>query len=623
MNQQLLWVAIICIFVQVHVSLCVFAQNMRQVENMVLEDIPEVPESLKARLLQYQNSRFAVFSDWLPNNAGILISTRFGNTNQLHIVNRPNAARQQITYFEEPIYGGSYCPSPDYNGFLFSKDAGGNEFSQLYWYNMNTRQYDMISDGESKNSNVKWSNKGDRFAFISTRRNGRDFDMYISNISSPKSAELILDKGNGYWIPTKWSPDDRKILVVQYMSSSNSQSYIVDVKTKEVNPISDTSKEYIFQAIDWSDEGNLIYAISDEGREFQTLVTYNIKDKKVRLITEDIPWNVEDFTMNQNKTKAAFIVNNNGISQLYIYNVASGSYERIKNIPLGQLGSLRFHPSRDELGFTLSSSQTPGDVYTLDVNLKALRRWTTSEVGGLTPDNFVIPKLIDFESFDQVDGKPRKIPAFIYTPKNAQGPWPVLMMVHGGPESQFTPAFRPFVNFIVNELGIAVIAPNVRGSTGYGKTYQKLDNGFNRENSVKDIGELIKWIGNNSEFDKNRIGIYGGSYGGYMVLSSLYNFNNQLKCGIDVVGISNFVTFLENTQEYRRDLRRVEYGDERDAKMREYLESISPNNHASEIISPLFVIQGANDPRVPESESTQMVKSIRENGGIEHAESPE
>ena len=160
-----------------------------------------------------------------------------------------------------------------------------------------------------------------------------------------------------------------------------------------------------------------------------------------------------------------------------------------------------------------------------------------------------------------------------------------------------------------------MIAPNVRGSSGYGKSYLKLDNGFNRENSVKDIGELIGWIKTNPDFDGSRIAVFGGSYGGYMVLSSMFNYNDELKCGIDVVGISNFVTFLENTEEYRRDLRRVEYGDERDPDMRAYLESISPTNHVDKITKPLFVIQGANDPRVPATESEQMVKSIRGNGG--------
>jgi len=263
----------------------------------------------------------------------------------------------------------------------------------------------------------------------------------------------------------------------------------------------------------------------------------------------------------------------------------------------------------------LNTTETPGDVYSLDLNTRKSKRWTSSEVGGLNTSLFPKPELINYETYDEIDGNKRNIPAFVYKPMNAKGPLPVMISIHGGPEGQHTPYFSSFYAFLANEMGIAVIAPNVRGSSGYGKTYLKLDNGFNRENSVKDIGKLLEWIEKKSEFDKNRVAVFGGSYGGYMVLSSMYNFKDKLKCGIDIVGISNFVTFLENTEEYRRDLRRAEYGDERDPKMREYLLSISPTNHVDEFTKPLFVIQGANDPRVPASESEQMVKSIRENNG--------
>lgn len=591
------------------------AQEKRELGNLVLEDVPEIPEEIKLGIQQYQNTRSASLADWMPNNGGVLIATRFGNTSQLHVVGQPEGARNQITFFDEPVGNGVFCPSKDHNGFIFTKDSGGNEFSQLYWYDMDTRKSEMLSDGSSVNFGVVWSNKGDRFAFTSTRRNTKEFDVYISDMANPKEASIKIDRGTGYWMVMDWSPDDSKLIVVQYLSSTKSNSFILDIQTKELTPLNDGEKESVFMALAWNKTGDKIYATTDEGKEFNTLVAYDVKSKKYDYLTADIPWNVGAFETNADKTKAAFITNENGFNQLYAFDLEAGTYSKVSNLPIGRIYGLNFHPEKDELGMVLNTTETPGDVYSLDFSTMISTRWTTSEVGGLDTGSFPKPELITYETYDEVQGKKRQIPAFVYKPRKHEGKLPVMISIHGGPEGQHTPQFRSFYAYLANELGIAVIAPNVRGSSGYGKTYLKLDNGFKREDSVKDIGKLIEWIGNNPDYDNDRISVYGGSYGGYMVLAAMFNYNEKLRCGIDIVGISNFVTFLENTEEYRRDLRRSEYGDERDPKMREYLESISPNNHSEKINKPLFVIQGANDPRVPASESAQMVESIRENGG--------
>jgi len=593
----------------------VYSQSNNKVGNLVMEDIPEIPANIKQRVQQYQNTRSASFEDWLPNDEGILISTRFGNTIQLHTVNKPGLARNQITYFREPVTNGVFCPSPKHNGFLFTKDIGGNEFAQIFWYNNDTRNSEMISDGSSVNTGILWSNKGDQFAFTSTRRNTKDFDIYISNIEDPKEAKPVIEKGNGWWEASDWSLDDTKLLVVQYLSSTKSNSYIFDLKNNQLTQINDGSNETVFRALSWDKTGNFIYAITSEGKEFNTLVKYDVAKKSFKYLTGNINWNVEGFTTNKNKTKATFTLNENGFSSLHILNMETGKIDKVPDLPIGQIYSLKFHPIKNELGMVLNTTETPGDVFSLNLNNLELVRWTNSEVGGLNTSSFPKPELITYKTFDEVDGKTREIPAFVYKPRKTKGKLPVMISIHGGPEGQHRPFFSSFYAFLANELGIAVIAPNVRGSYGYGKTYLKLDNGFKREDSVKDIGKLVEWIESQPEYDRTKIAVYGGSYGGYMVLASMVHYNNKLKCGIDVVGISNFVTFLENTKAYRRDLRRVEYGDERDPEMRAFLESISPTNHTHQINRPLFVIQGANDPRVPESESTQMVKAIRENGG--------
>jgi dipeptidyl aminopeptidase/acylaminoacyl peptidase len=191
-----------------------------------------------------------------------------------------------------------------------------------------------------------------------------------------------------------------------------------------------------------------------------------------------------------------------------------------------------------------------------------------------------------------------------------------MINIHGGPEGQSRPGYVGSLNYFLNEMGIGIIFPNVRGSSGYGKTFLTLDNGMKREESVKDIGSLLDWIGKQPDLDPERVMVTGGSYGGYMTLAVATMYNDRIKASVDVVGISNFISFLKNTESYRRDLRRVEYGDERDPAMNAYFEKIAPLNNAGMIKKPMFIVQGGNDPRVPRTEAVQMAEKIKSNGGV-------
>jgi Tol biopolymer transport system component len=307
-------------------SVSMSAQQRREIGKLVLEDIPEIPEEIKSRLHQYQNTRSAAFADWIPGNEGILISTRFGNTSQLHTVSHPGGARNQITFFDEPVGSCIFCPSSDYNRFLFTKDIGGNEFDQIYWFDMNARRSELLSDGESVNMGIVWSNKGDRFAFTSTRRNKIDFDVYVSGMSSPKEASLKINRGGGYWIVTDWSPDDRKLLVLQYISSTKANSFILELESGELTQINDPGEEAVFVALKWDKAGENIYILSDQGREFSTLGLYHTGTGRMEYLTENIPWNVSGFATNTDRSTAAFTVNENGFSRLYRMDLNSGSY---------------------------------------------------------------------------------------------------------------------------------------------------------------------------------------------------------------------------------------------------------------------------------------------------------
>jgi dipeptidyl aminopeptidase/acylaminoacyl peptidase len=357
-----------------------------------------------------------------------------------------------------------------------------------------------------------------------------------------------------------------------------------------------------------------VYFVSDEEREFLTLRHHDPAGGAPTLVSGGVPWDVETVEISGDGRHLAYVANEDGISRLRVLTMPGHREIALPALPIGVIGNVGFSPDGRQLAVTLNSATSPSDVYVITLADATLTRWTQSEVGGLDAAKFRAPTLVRYETFDQVDGKRRTIPAFYYRPAG-DGPFPVVINIHGGPESQALPVFNPSIQFLVEELKVAVLVPNVRGSSGYGKGYLQLDNGLKRENSVRDIGALLDWIGRQPELDGKRVGVAGGSYGGYMVLASMVHYNDRIRAGIDVVGISDFGTFLKNTESYRRDLRRAEYGDERIPEIKAFHDRIAPLNNAGRISRPLFVAQGYNDPRVPWTEAEQIVKAVRGNGG--------
>jgi len=543
-----------------------------------------------------------------------LISTRFGETSQLHWVKAPGGARHQLTFFEEPIAEVAMVPGADRPRLILGRDIGGSENYQLYLFDLDRAEAKLLTDGESRNGSVAVSHRGDKVAFHTTRRNGRD--LHLLKLDGTSESKPLLEEG-GVWFPIAWSPDDTRLLVARYVSRNETYPYILDISSSNLTPIQKSDAKVSYGDLAWAADGKGVYLTSDEGSEFQQLIFLDLKSGSREVLTGHIPWDIHDLTVAPDGKWLAFAVNEGGAETFHLWEAATRKEVAITPLPVGQISSPEFSDDSRQLALVLNTPQTAGDVFVIDLQ-SAKRdhtRWTQSEVGGLDTSRFSSAELIHFDTFDRVDGKPRQIPAFYYKPSQGSGPWPVVIDIHGGPEGQHRPSFDPGIQYLVSELGIAVVAPNVRGSSGYGKSYLQLDNGRKREDSVKDIGKLLDWIATHEELDADRVAVSGGSYGGYMVLASLVHFGDRLRGGVDVVGISNFVTFLENTEEYRQDLRRAEYGDERDPEMRAFLEKISPANSASEITKPLFIVQGANDPRVPASEAEQILAAVRANGG--------
>ena len=597
-------------FVSINISSEVFTTSANN-GNLILEDIPEIPQNIKDDLKRFQSVRSAPFRGFDVTGKKIYISTGFGNVSQLHLVERPDGARNQITYFDEPI--GSVSKQPNGSLIAFTMDAGGSENAQIFMLNPVDGSYDLLSDGESRNGGPLWDNSGKMIAYRSNRRNGASNDVWMMSIDSPKSAEILLEATDGTsWGPIDWSEDNSKILIQNYISVTNSKVYILDTVTKDKRLIlGDKNTQSVNSGLSFDKDSSGVFYVTDEFGEFNNLAHKNLKTDEITLITKDIGWDVDGFTISKDGKRAAFKVNENGYSSLYLLNTSSFKYKKISSIPIGLIGGIQFNDKADMLGLSINTYMSPSESYTLELKNNPLRygeltKWTNSEIGGLDTASFISPKLMSYKSFDGLD-----IPAFIYA-KESKEPLPVIIYIHGGPEGQSRPSFSSTFQLWINQLNAAVITPNVRGSKGYGKTYLGLDNGFNREDSVKDIGALIEWVEKQPNLDSSRIAVYGGSYGGYMVLASAVNYSDKLKAAIDIVGISNFVTFLTNTQDYRRDLRRVEYGDERNPEMRAFLEEISPNNNVEKINVPMFVAQGENDPRVPVTESEQIVQSLRD-----------
>ena len=576
--------------------------------NMKVEGVPPIPAALAESIARYNESRPASCWGWHPARREVLIGTRFGDTQQVHHVKQPGGARRQLTFFTERVLNASFRPGSG-DTILFEKDTGGGEFFQFYLYDTRTGESSLVTDGKSRNTAAVWSTDGKLLAYASTRRNGHDTDIYICDPADLKSTQLVLEVSGGGWSPMAWSPDARQLLVEDRKSAVENAYYLFDRESKQKRLLTPVKSNY--EHAQFSADGKGIYLATDLGAEFLRLSLLDVATGAIATLRPNIEWDVAGIEVSPDGKRLAYVVNEDGAERILVMETASRREIALPKIDYGTIGAFRWRDGSREIGYAISSARSPSDVYSVDVETKAVERWTESETGGLNAHEFSEPRLIRWQSFDA-----RAISGFLYMPpKKFAGKRPVIINIHGGPEGQSQPGFLGRGNYYLNELGVALIYPNVRGSAGYGKSFLNLDNGRKREDSVKDIGALLDWIERNEELDAKRVLVMGGSYGGYMTLASMVHYNDRLAGGIDIVGISNWVTFLERTEAYRRDLRRVEYGDEREADMREFLERVSPANNARRITKPMLIVQGRNDPRVNYMESEQMVQAVRKNGG--------
>ena len=603
---------------KVEVGAVVKTRVLEPGSNLVIENLPAVPIELVESVKKYTESKPVFGSSWHPIRREILVGKRAGNVGQVHLLTTPLGELKQLTNFPDPVGGGSWQPTTG-SYFLFFKATGGNEISQLYRYDADSGNITRLTTNDKMRiGGGPWTNAGDRYLYTSVPTGGGvtsetiKTEFYTIDPSKPDSAKLLASFDGVGWAASDWSPDDKTLLIGKFVSANESYIYLYNAATGEktlLTPQEGTEK-VAYGGASFSKDGKGIYLTTDKGSEFQRLMYMDLATKKITPLTAHLDWDVDEFELSEDGKLLAFSTNENGFSKLHVLNTDTNKEIVLPKLPPGQIGGFTWHKKTGELGFNVSSYQSIADVYSLDLKSGKITHWAKSELNGFDTSGLREPELIKWKSFDG-----RMISGFVYKPPTKfTGKRPVIINIHGGPEGQARPGPLGRNAHFINDLGIAIIYPNVRGSSGFGKTFLTLDNGFKREDSVKDIGALLDWIATQPDLDKDRIMITGGSYGGYMTLAVATMYNDKIRASLDVVGPSNFVTFLKNTETYRRDLRRVEYGDERDPKMYEFLTNTAPLTNAHKITKPLFVVQGKNDPRVPYTESEQMIAAVKKNG---------
>jgi len=577
---------------------------------VMISGVPPVPADFEAWLAPYTEWRSAVLADPGDDGKSMLILTRFASVPQIHRVSAPMGMREQLTFGKEPVAQVALLPG-DPRVVFFLQDTGGGELFQLYRLDLKTGQRQLVTDGKSRHEQFTLSPDGRRLAYSGTGRNGTDTDVYLAETASPTTARRLTEE-TGTWLPLGFSLDGARLLVKQDRAIDDADLWWFDLATRQrtrITPDAGAAGKAAVRRAAFAPDGKSVYLISDRGTDFSQLFRVDLGHPGAPWtpLTADIPWDVERLSVARDGT-VALGVNEDGYSKLYLLKPGAAKRTPVP-VPPGVMGPMGFPNWNSEvLSFSMDTPSSPTDVWQVAVKTGALTRWTRSEVGGMDTSRFVVPELVRYPSTDGVT-----VPAFLYRPRGLKpgAKAPVIIDWHGGPESQVRPQFNVFAQALV-DLGMAVLLPNVRGSDGYGKVYLAADDGVKREQSLKDIGATLDFIARQPDLDPARVGAYGGSYGGYMTLASVTFYPERFKAAVDIVGISSLPTFLASTSAYRRDLRRVEYGDERLPGVRAVQERISPLNSAGKIQAVLYVLQGKNDPRVPQSEAEQLVRALRE-----------
>jgi len=584
-----------------------------RVENdgFLFDEVQQAPAALAARVDAYLSGRDAHVRGW-TNDGRLLIATRFGETQQLHLVAGPGGERQQLTFAADPSVEGTLSPDPAGVDFVYLQDHDGDGAYQLFFRHAADVSARRLTDGTSVNVDPVWSNAGQALAFATTARDGKSVDVDIVAPQSGAQPHLVVSGEGGAWYPLDWSPDDGQLLVLEAISRRQGRLFLVDLDSGKKREIDAGTAD--ITAARFSRDGQGAYIISDLDSEFSRLRFVNFFTGQKTVVSDHLAGDVEALALSRDGHFLAFVANEEGADRLEVLDLNTHQDLVVPAMPApGLIRDLRFDRDGKRLAFSYEAVTHPADAYVLDIALRHMERWTHSETGPVDPAKFVLPRSIRVPSFERENPRAREVPAYVYEPASG-GQHPVLILFAGGTDHQFRPAFDPWIQYLVGELGFAVVAPNLRGSSGYGKAYSASSDGRAREDAIKDIGALLVWLRAQSEFDAQHIAVAGSGYGGYLALAAVVNYGDRLRGAVDVGGITDFVDWLGAAPSPRQEQLRKEFGDERDADTRSYLRRISPLTGAERVGAPLLIVQGGNDPEVPASQSQNMVNRLRGRG---------
>nr|WP_254282784.1 S9 family peptidase [Halomicroarcula limicola] len=558
-------------------------------------------------LERYLNVRSAYGASFAPDGTLSFLHDATG-VSQVWTLDAAGRWPEQRTFYDEPVSFVDY--SPERPELVFGMDEGGNERAQLFLLGDDGRIENLTGMPDAKHRWGGWRPDGGAFAFASNRRDESVFDVYVQGREETgEDAELVYE-GDGWFSVGGWSPDGERLILSEAHSSFDQDVYVLDVESGDLTHLTPHEGSVRYVSVSWSPDGDALYLATDERSDTLSLARLSLSGD-LEVVRADDDWNIDGVAIDQASGRVAYSKNVEGYNELTV-----GEFEDATTIaefptpdlPGGLAGGVAWSPDAERFAVSVTGRTVNTNVFVVETESGGSERWTHASTAGIPRETFVEPDVIRFESFDG-----REIPALFSLPPEADedGTTPVIVDIHGGPESQRRPSFAGLTQYFLSR-GYAVLEPNVRGSTGYGKAYTHLDDVEKRLDSVKDVRAGVEWLHDHPAVDPDRIVAMGGSYGGFMVLSSLTEYPDLWAAGVDIVGIANFVTFLENTGEWRRELREAEYGSL--AEDREFLESVSPINNVSRISAPLFVLHGANDPRVPVGEAEQIAEEVADHG---------
>jgi dipeptidyl aminopeptidase/acylaminoacyl peptidase len=570
--------------------------------------VPPIPSSLAREIEPYNGIYGLPLAGWDPTKREVWLKG-LSSVTWISRVKTPGAAPETSSIYIQSsgIYDIYLQPQGRY--LAYTRDTNGNESFQLYLYEISSRQSTLLSDGKSRNTEPVWSNAGDKITYSSSPSGAEGVNLRLLSPSDPKTDHLIEQSTGNYLKAYDWSPDDKNVVYCDFTSNTVSSLWLVDVatgKNSTLSPKSDKPELYDFPQ--FSKDGKGVYVVTDHDSDFRRLAYIDLASRKISYFPSATQWDVEDFQIGPDGKTVAFITNEDGISKLHLFDLLSRKEHQVAQLPVGIISDIRWRKDSTELAFNLKSPSSPNEVYSSNVEGGKVELWAKSVTNGVDTSKFSRPELIHWPTFDK-----RTLSGFLYRPASKfKGKRPVIIDIHGGPEEQYRPGFVYEDNYLLNEVGVAKIYPNVRGSSGYGKTFLDLDNGVLRDDAVKDIGALLDWIKTQPDLDADRVLVEGSSYGGYLALSTAYTYSDRIRGTISDSGISNLASFVEHTEGWRRDIQRAEFGDERDPKIRDFMDRTAPVNNAQKIRKPLLIIQGQNDPRVPFGDAAKLVAATKD-----------